>query len=103
MAVESADDRAIFFATDDFRSAATYTPSGGSASTVNGIFDREYFAADAGGTVDLAIEQPRFVCRSADVSAAAEGDALLVNSTNYLIKVVEADGTGVTTLVLEAV
>ena len=103
MAVETAADRAIFFDTDDFGSAATYTPSGGAASTVNGIFDREYFAADSGGTVDFAIEQPRFVCRTADVSAAAEGDALVVNSTNYLIKVVEADGTGVTTLVLEAV
>ena len=103
MAVESATARAVFFDPDDFGTASTYTPSGGSPSTVNGIFDNEYYAADAGGTVEFAITQPRFVCRTADVSAAAEGDAITIDSVNYLVKVVENDGTGVTTLVLEAV
>lgn len=103
MAVESADDRAIFFSVDDFGVAATYTPSGGGAVTVNGIFDHEYFAADAGGSVVVAIEQPRFLCRTADVASAAEGDALTVNATNYTVKVVEDDGTGITNLVLEEV
>jgi len=103
MAVENADDRAIFFDVDDFGVAATYTPSGGSAVTVNGIFDHEYFAADAGGSVAVAIEQPRFLCRTADVASAAEDDALTVNATNYTIKVVEDDGTGITNLVLEEV
>jgi len=103
MAVETADDRAVFFSVDDFGVAATYTPSGGSPVTVNGIFDHDYYAADAGGSVAVAIEQPRFLCRTADVASAAEGDALTVNSTNYTVKVVEADGTGVTNLVLEEV
>lgn len=103
MAVESAGDRAIFFSVNDFGVAATYTQIGGGAVTVNGIFDHEYFAADAGGSVAVAIEQPRFLCRTADVSSAAEGDALTVNATNYTIKVVEDDGTGITNLVLEEV
>lgn len=103
MAVETDADRALFFSVDDFGVAATYTPDGGSPVTVNGIFDHEFYAADAGGTVTVAIEQPRFMCRTSDVSAAAEGDALTVNSTNYTIKVVEADGTGITMLVLEEV
>jgi len=103
MAVESLDDLAVFLSVDDFGVAATYTPSGGSAATVNGIFDHEYFAADAGGSVAVAIEQPRFLCRTADVSSAAEGDALTVNATNYTIKVVEDDGTGITNLVLEEI
>ena len=51
MAVESADDRAVFVDVDDFGSAATYTPSGGSASTVNGIFDNDFIEVDAGGGV----------------------------------------------------
>ena len=42
MAVETADDRAIFVGIDDFGVAATYTPSGGVASTVNGIFDNDF-------------------------------------------------------------
>lgn len=96
MAVETADERAIFFSVDDFGVAATY--AGG---TVNGIFDNEFFEADAGGMVAVAIQQPRFLCRTADVSAAAEGDAIVINSVDYTIRVVQPDGTGMTTLVLE--
>ena len=103
MAVETADELAVFFGVDDFGTAATYTPSGGSATTVNGIFDNEFFEADAGGMVAVAIQQPRFQCRTSDVSAAAEGDAITINSVAYIIRVVQPDSTGVTTLVLEEV
>lgn len=101
MAVESAADRAIFFDIDDFGSAATYTPSGGPASTVNGIFDNDFLEVEAGGGVGFALQQPRFLCRTADVSAAAEGDALVVGGTAYTIRIVKDDGTGLTELVLE--
>ena len=45
---------------------------------------------------------PQFVCRTSDVSSAAEGDALVTGSTNYTIRDVIDDGTGMTTLMLEA-
>lgn len=101
MAVETADDRAVFVNVDDFGVAATYTPSGGAASTINGIFDNDFIEADAGGGVTFALQQPRFHCRTADVSAAAEGDALVVSGVNYTIRIVQDDGTGMTMLVLE--
>jgi len=101
MAVESAADRAIFVGVDDFGVAATYTPTGGSASTVNGIFDNDIIEVDAGGNVPMAVRQPRFLCRTNDVSDAVEGDALVVNATNYTIRVVDHDGTGMTVLALE--
>ena len=101
MAVESADDRAIFFDVDDFGTAATYTPAGGSAETVNGIFDNDFVEVDAGGGVGVALQQPRFLCRTADVSAAAEGDAIVINTVAYTVRIVQDDGTGITTLVLE--
>lgn len=100
MAVETATELEVFFSADDFGVTATYTPLGGSASNVKGIFDNEFFEA-AVGEVGVAIQQPRFVCRSSDISAAVEGDALTVNSVAYTIRVVQPDGTGVTTLVLE--
>ncbi len=100
MAVESAADLAIFFDTDDWAVASTWTPSGGSATTVNGIFDREFYESDAGGTVPVVSEQPRFTCRKSDMSTVAAGDTLNVNSTNYSIEVVEDDGQGVVFLVL---
>lgn len=102
MAVESAADRAIFFVVDDFGTAATYTPDGGAASTVNGIFDNDFIEVDAGGGVGVALQQPRFQCRTADVSSAAEGDAIVISSVNYTVRIVQDDGTGMTTLVLEA-
>lgn len=102
MAVESAADRAIFFEVDDFGTAASYTPSGGVAATVNGIFDNDFIEVDAGGGVGVALQQPRFLCRTADVSSASEGDALVINTVNYTIRIVQDDGTGITTLVLEA-
>ena len=101
MAVESLDDLAVFISVDDFGVAATYTPTGGSASTVNGIFDNDIIEVDAGGNVPMAVRQPRFLCRTNDVSDAAEGDALVVNATNYTIRVVDHDGTGMTVLALE--
>ena len=101
MAVESAADRAIFLDVDDFGSAATYTPNGGSAATVNGIFDNDFVEVDAGGGVGIALQQPRFVCRTADVSTASEGDAIIISAVNYTIRIVQDDGTGMTTLVLE--
>jgi len=101
MAVESADDRAIFVGIDDFGVAATYTPSGGAGITVNGIFDNDFIEVETGAGVGVALQQPRFQCRTADVASAAEGDALVINAVNYTIRIVQDDGTGMTVLVLE--
>jgi len=96
MAVETADDRAIFVGVDDFGVAATYN-----ATTINGIFDNDFVEVDAGVGVGFALQQPRFVCRTADVSTAAEGDTITINAVAYTIRIVQDDGTGMTTLVLE--
>ncbi len=96
MAVETADDRAIFIGVDDFGVAATY--SGG---TINGIFDNDFIEVEAGGGVGFALQQPRFLCRTADVINAAEGDAITISGISYIMRIVQDDGTGMTTLVLE--
>lgn len=101
MAVESADDRSYFFAVDDFAVAATYTPAGGSASTVNGVFDNDFVEVDTGGSVTFAQQQATFMCRTADVSSAAEGDAITISGENYIVRIVQPDGTGMTNLILE--
>lgn len=102
MAVETADDRAIFFSVEDFGVAASYTKIGGNAQTINGIFDNEYLAEDAGAGVVFAVTQPRFLCRTSDLpSGAGEGDAITISAVAYTVKVIESDGTGISTLVLE--
>ena len=101
MAIEDADYLADFFSLDDFGTAATYTPAGGSASTVNGIFDNPQASRTASEMMDVTMPSPQFVCRTVDVANVAEDDALVVNSVPYVIRVVLTDGTGVTTMMLE--
>jgi hypothetical protein len=100
VAVETADDRLIMLA--DFGVAATYTPSGGSASSITVIFDNAYEAVDTGGGVSFAVRQPRVTARTADVPNASEGDTLAVEGVTYVIRIVMPDGTGITELMLEA-
>ena len=101
MAVETADDRAIFISVDDFGISATYTPQGGAGVSIDGIFDEDLIEVDAGGGVGIAMQQPRFVCRTADVSNARDGDTMLVQGYYYNVRIVQDDGTGMTTLILE--
>lgn len=99
MAVETDVERAIMLA--DFGESVTYTPSGGSASTITGIFDKEYQAVDTGGEVAFAVEQPRLAVRTSDVASAAEGDSVVISGVNYIVRVVMNDGTGLTDFALE--
>lgn len=95
------DDLADFFGVDDFAVEATYTPAGGDPVTVQGIFDAPQATRNASNLLDVTIPSPQFVCPTADVMGVSEGDALEVSGTDYTIRVVLTDGTGVTTLVLE--
>jgi hypothetical protein len=100
MAVESADDRAIFLSVNDFGVSATFT-RGATVTTISGIFDNDFVEVDAGGVIPFAMQQPRFLARTSDVSAAVEDDTLVISGTTYKIKVVQPDGTGMTNLILE--
>lgn len=98
MAVETANDRAIMLA--DFGQLATFT-HGATTTTITGIFDNDFIQVDMGGSVGVALQEPKFFVRSADVSSAVEDDTLVTDGVTYKIKVVQADGTGMTVLVLE--
>lgn len=87
------EDLTPFFDTDDFAVAATYTPSGGLAKTVNVIFDNA--ALDRLGIVAT---NPVALCRAEDVSAPTGADTLVVNGTTYKIKDADEQDDGATTL-----
>ena len=97
--VETAADRLAMLI--DFGVDITYTRQGGSAATIKGIFDNDYNEVDAGGMVGFAIQQPRLVCRTSDLSLASEGDTFVISGTTYLSRVIQDDGTGMTNVVLE--
>ncbi len=100
MAIETGIERAIMLA--DFGELVTFTPAGGSSISVTGIFDKEYEAVEAGGSVSFALEQPRLTVRTSDVSGVSEGDAFTIRSSSYIARVIMADGTGITEIALEA-
>jgi hypothetical protein len=101
--VESPADILDFFELDDFADAATYTPAGGGASTINGIFDAPQASRNATDLMDITIPAPQFVCRTVDAPNAADGDDIVIRTVAYKVRVVLNDGTGVSTLLLEKV
>jgi hypothetical protein len=77
---------------------ASWTPAGGSATPVTGIFDRSYNQVQ-GGFVGFESTQPSFTALESDLPNAAQGDALTVNTKNFVVVGVQPDN-GITRLVL---
>lgn len=96
MAIESAADRAAMLSSDDFGVAITV-----GASTIYGIFDKEYFAVQ-GGEVDTESDMPTVLVQSSDVTAQsiAVATALTISGDSYTVVSVQPDGQGMTRLVL---
>lgn len=99
MAVETSVERAVLLA--DFGVSVTYTPVGGTSRAVIGIFDNAYESIEAGGSVSFAVQQPRFLCATANVPGATEGASFVIETVAYIATVVMADGTGMTEFMLE--
>ncbi len=80
---------------------APFTADFGVAVTVAGvskvgIFDDAYI-----DPLGMAGSQPALLCASADVSTAAQGTAVVVNSVNYTVGSIQPDGVGMTRLLLQ--
>lgn len=101
MAVETADDRLVFLA--DFGQVVTYAFLAGGSTSVTGIFYNDYQEVTAGGTMGFSLQQPRFLCRTADIPNAEEGDIITADGVQFTVVVIMPDGTGMTEMMLEAV
>lgn len=77
----------------DFGVAATLP----NTSVVRGIFD-----ATPKNALGVIGPDPQFVAATADLSGLAYGNDILINGATYTVRAIEADGTGMTTLSLEA-
>ena len=100
MTLETASDLSSFFDTDSHGSVATYTPSGGTGSSVNVIFNNEYVLVDE-GDVGVNSTLPVITCKTSDVSSIAIDDSFVIDSVTYKAKIIRPDGTGVTEIQLE--
>ena len=100
MTLETASDLASFFDTDTHGTAITYTPSGGSGTSINVIFNNEYQLVDE-GDVGVSATLPVITCRTSDVPSIQMDDTFLISSVTYKAKIIRPDGTGVTEIQLE--
>lgn len=100
--IETDDVRASFYSINDFGIEATFTPSGGSPVVIAGIFDAPHIGVEAGGSVEVSVTAPTFMTRTVDVATADYGDLINISAVDYIIRDIMPDGTGMTTLVLEA-
>lgn len=104
MPVESSADRASFLDLDEFALSVVITPSGGSPSTVNGIFDDEYaLIGELDGVEGVSTSNPVFLVRSGDVAGLSLIGAQLavtIDAVERTFSIVESkpDGTGMTVL-----
>ena len=87
------EDLDTFFETSDFAETATF-----GSTPIAGIFDDAFASA-----MGIAGSAPVFVCKSSDAISLNPGTStLVIRSSSYLVVGVEADGTGVSTVRLEA-
>ena len=75
--VETAADRLIMLS--DFGVDCTYTPAGGSASTIKAILQNEYYAIET-ASVAMEMSQPIAVIRTADAPSIAHDDTMVMES-----------------------
>ncbi len=90
-----AEDLSVFFDTDGFAVSATL--AGGA---VRGIFDAAY-ELGAVGMVGMATTAPVFTLATSDVPASPAGASLVVNGSTFTVVEHQADGTGISLLLLE--
>lgn len=84
----------------------------GNSTNINIIIDQEYFNIQ-GGSVPVSGYQPRAIMKATDAPYISQEDRLIVNAittnkgnvlkaeTEFLVKTVEPDNTGMISLVLE--
>lgn len=109
MAVESANDLLIMLS--DFGVNVTFTPDGGSPTTVKVIMDQEYYEVP-GDTVGINSTQPVLYGRAIDIKTAAYGDQfdvpaitdlngnVIKNAASYKATSVQPDNQGMVAIAL---
>jgi len=90
------EDLDEFLSTSDFAVSALLN----GVTTVNVIFDKEYFEGGA-GFAGVQSNQPKALGKTSDFSSVVHGHTLVISGTTYNVVGVEPDGTGMTTLRLE--
>ena len=84
----------------EFSEVGTYTPAGGSAVQIRGIFDRQAEVTDLGEMIELDGVAAVLVIEAAAFPNVARGDAVSIRGNDYQVVGIEPDGTGHKRLIL---
>lgn len=88
-------------ATQAFGEVVVYTPSGGSAFEIDGIFRSQFSTIDVDSGFEVLTETPNLGIRNNDFTTPpAQGDTLVVNGTTYTVQTVHKDGDSGSILLL---
>lgn len=91
----------VFFNTNDFAQAATYTPATGSAYGIKVLFDPEYQEVKVDDNMSVQSTKPHArVQQSALLAVPAPADRVTIDGVQYRIKEAKPDGHGVMDLFL---
>lgn len=85
---------------NEFTETATYTPAGGAARGVAGIFDHVSEVSDIGAYIEADGVSATFDVATAQVAGVAYGDTVTVRGYAYQVVGIQPDGTGRTVLIL---
>ena len=88
-----------FFEETDFIENATYTPYGGSASTIPVFFDRENSITPIGGVV-IENTAPQAIAKTSDVPTITNKATLAILGVTYYVQSIEPSATGLTVIKL---
>lgn len=91
MAVETDSDRRVFVSSDEFGVEVTI-----GASTFDAIFDHEFVESNG-----MSAEKPVIHCLESDLSGVSLNATAVINSTNYYVREIQRDGTGMAMAILE--
>lgn len=97
IALESAT---VYANPQEFGEPAVFTPQGGTARDVVGIFDRISELTDIGELIAADGVAATFNVHAPDFASAKNGDALIVRTYTYRVVGLEPDGTGRLVMVL---
>jgi len=83
--IGSTDERDALLDTDAVAESVTYTPNGGEAASIKGIFTAPYEGLDP-ATMETETVAPIFLCFAADLTGTVHGGTILRDGTTYTIK-----------------
>lgn len=84
------------------RAHANATAFFNGASTGVPVIFGDPYALGSAGPLGMATSQPQFDCADADVPVGAHGSGVVVGDVSYFVAELRPDGSGMTTVILEA-